>query len=211
MLNNKLSWDDHLFGNNRLINELRKRLFLLRKIKNRIPYNELFQVAKSTFVSKLAYGLVLFGSVKFANLDPSKSYMKKLQIIQNKMLRTISSKFMKTEDFGTKKLCMHYDILSINQMTAYFTVLEFWKVINNKYNPLKYLVKELSDSQEIYHSTRFKEDGKIQPIYKNHNKPTFLSQGIKLWNLIGNDFREARKYSTAKRIAYKFSKTLPLQ
>lgn len=207
-INNRLSWKDHIYGKGKLIANLRLCSFMIRKMKYKIPTKELFQMAQATFCSKVNYGVAVYGNVNFDSNSKGTSSMRRLQVIQNNMLRMVSSKFMKRREWGTSRLCNHYGILSRNQSAAKCILLEYWKVVKHDNHPLKDLI---FNEKEIMEKpiTRFRKALKIPPINPKIKRITFSNQAIKLWNMGPNEFRHTGKYSEAKRIAKVFAKTLP--
>ena len=85
-INNKLNWKDHL---NYLKPQLRKTMMVLRRMKYRIPHAELRRIAISLFLSKIRYGLTVYGTAKLRQEDTLPDTTKDLQIVTNTMMRMI--------------------------------------------------------------------------------------------------------------------------
>ena len=63
MMEDSQKWQNHITGKGGVIPSLNKRLFLLRRLKNRLNPKHLKRVTESIFNSKLRYGLQLIGKV----------------------------------------------------------------------------------------------------------------------------------------------------
>ena len=133
-INNKLTRDSHYAGNGKLMSQLRKRMFILNRIKGRVPKDQLLQLARAIFVSKLTYGSAVFSHIQI-KAEKKVKHIRNLQVLQNKMLRLISLKHMPRIEWGTKRLCEKYNQLSINQLYVRIKLLEFWKIIHQTKNP----------------------------------------------------------------------------
>ena len=56
---------------------------------------------------------------------------------------------------------------------------------------------------------RFKAQRKITKGYRKEVSPTFIENGINMWNLAPAELRLADKYHEAKKISHEFVKSLP--
>ena len=206
-INNKLNWDSHYAGKGKLMSQLRQRMFILKRIKGRVPKHQLLQLARAIFITKLTYGSAVFSHIRI-NTEKKEKHIGKLQVLQNKMLRMLSINHMPRMEWGTQRLCEKYNQLSINQLYAKIKVLEFWKIMKQTKNPLKSLIPQENQSRDT--RTRFQEDLKLQPVRKAGIKSdTFVQQAISLWNMAPKQLRETNKYTTAKKIADEFVKSIP--
>ena len=62
---------------------------VLRRMKNRIPNSELRKLAIGIFLSKIQYGITVYGIAKLKPEDNFPNSTKSLQIIANNMMRVI--------------------------------------------------------------------------------------------------------------------------
>ena len=111
-INNKLTWQSHIIGPEKLLSNLRRRMFMLKQTKGRIPQKNLLEVARAIFISKWQYGISVYGIFRAKEEQPKSKAMNKIQVLQNHMLRMLSLKLMPTIKWGTKKLCEYYGVLS---------------------------------------------------------------------------------------------------
>ena len=89
-INSDFKWHDHV---NKISIELKQRLGLLRRIKQRIPVNKLIIVAEAIFNSKIRYGIAVYLKPIYEKEDLKGDILSentsKLQTLQNKMIRSI--------------------------------------------------------------------------------------------------------------------------
>ena len=89
-INSEFNWSNHI---DNISIELNQRIGLLRRIKQRIPKNKLIIIAEAIFNSKLRYGIAVYLNPIFDKEDLKVNKLsenaRKLQVLQNKMLRTI--------------------------------------------------------------------------------------------------------------------------
>ena len=57
IINNTLTWRDHVFGKHGLLNDLNRRLFHVKRLSHNVRRERLKTVAHGIWVSKLRYGL----------------------------------------------------------------------------------------------------------------------------------------------------------
>ena len=89
-LNSDFNWNTHI---DKISIELKKRIGLLRRIKQRIPRNKLVIVAEAIFNSKIRYGIAVYITPIFDEEDLKLKKLSKnasaLQTLQNSMIRLI--------------------------------------------------------------------------------------------------------------------------
>ena len=84
------TWIAHITGTGGIIPMLNKRLFLIRRLRNKINTDCLRKVAESIYTSKIRYGLQLCSKIRWSEQDPKEGIMKDLQKTQNKLLRFLN-------------------------------------------------------------------------------------------------------------------------
>ena len=111
--------------------ELKKRIGLLRRIKNRIPRNKLVIIAEAIFNTKLRYGISLYLNPIFEEEDLKMKKLSenatKLQVLQNDMLRVILGIDIR-KHVNMKKVRENIKMMSINQLSCYHTLLEAYNM-----------------------------------------------------------------------------------
>ena len=82
-----LTQNSTFLGKNELLQALNKRLFIIIRISNHIPKDNLKLVANSMWMLKMRYGLQLTNKVRLSEDDKKSKDIKATQIAQNKLLR----------------------------------------------------------------------------------------------------------------------------
>ena len=73
-------WDKQINGKNGVIPSLNSRLYLIKRMKNKINPDRLKKVANGIWTSKLRYGLQLYSKVRTNCQDPTNLNMDRLQV-----------------------------------------------------------------------------------------------------------------------------------
>ena len=82
------------------------------------------------FTSKIRYGLQLYGKVRLSEQDPENTELKSIQLVQNKLLRTLNGTRVK-DKISTRSLLNKFNMLAVNQLNAQIKLLEMWKNIHS--------------------------------------------------------------------------------
>ena len=128
VLNNKLTWQNHLYAdkdNMGLEPQLSKRLGMLKRLSKYMSKEKLRYFSSGIFYSKLNYCLPVFGNI--FGLDKYKEENRRyfsftvkdnhnLQVLQNKLNKLLLNAQYNT---STADLLQQTDSLSIHQMVAY--------------------------------------------------------------------------------------------
>ena len=140
VVNNVLTWKNHIYGdveNEGLIQQLSKRLGMLKLMSKYMKKENLKYFADGMFYSKLIYCLPLFGNVigveeyKEENSRHQSFTAKdnqKLQVLQNKLCRLLLDA---RYDTPTETLLKQTNSLSVQQMIAYHTALLAHKIVKS--------------------------------------------------------------------------------
>ena len=128
VINSNLDWTTHV---EKLCSTLKKRISLLRRIKERVNSEKLDMIADAIFTSKLRYGIAVYSSPKFEfnnmeqAMDPN---IAKLQVIQNDLLRMQMGHTLK-DHTNMQKLRETQKIMSVNQISCYHVAIEMSSII----------------------------------------------------------------------------------
>ena len=200
---NDLSWSAHLYGNGLsgkektvgLLTQLSQRVGILKRLKSFTQPKQFSSILNGLFTSKLTYGIQIFGNVwglptmdaenrKFSSF--TKEDNRRLQVLQNKVLRLKTGLDRYTP---TNLLVKISEELSVQQLTAYHTLMTVFKAIRFK-KPL-YLFNKLELRQPI--------DNQVFPHRQLNNvyikagltisRGGTLFRGAKLWNLLSDDLK----------------------
>ena len=156
VLNNKLTWENHMYGdmdNQGLIPQLSKRLGMLKRLSRYMGKEKLRYFASGLFYSKLSYCLPVFGNI--FSQDTYKSENRRylsftvkdnnnLQVLQNKLNKLLLNAENSTP---TADLLQQTGSLSIHQMVAYQTAVSTYKIVKSgkpSYIAAKMKVRELN-------------------------------------------------------------------
>ena len=85
-------------------------------------------------MSKLRYGLALFGPAKLKEQESESRTAQNLKIAFNKVLRLICGKKLRDKE-PIEKIVKETGWLSLNQLSAEVRLIELCKVINNPESP----------------------------------------------------------------------------
>ena len=170
-----------------LIPKLSKRAGIIWKLSYMMPKDRLKTMAEGIFFSLLTYGIQVYGGVwglDTLNFDETRnrSFTKEdnnsLQVIMNKVLRSLTGLPRETP---IKLLLEKSGYLSIQQLTAYHTLVTTFKVLQNK-EPL-YIYESLFQSRNSSDRTRASTD--FHPIYNlSTTRQSFMYRTQKLFNLL---------------------------
>ena len=188
-LNSDFGWNTHV---DKISIELKKRIGLLRRIKNRVPQNKLVIIANAIFNSIIRYGIAVYLKPVFDEEDVKEKKLSKnaknLQTLQNLMLRVIFG-FSKTQHINMQKLREKIELMSVNQMCVYHTILEAHNInVNSSSEQIKL---KWSHQHEVKYFFRSEARNDQKVPEKPTSKCTgFSYYGAKLYNKIPCDIRK---------------------
>ena len=206
-MNYLLKWNNQIRGKGGVIPALNTRLYLIKRMKNKINVDRLRKVANSIWGSKLRYGLQLYAKVRMNLQDQLNPNIEKLQVAQNKLARVLENVNL-SDKMPTKTLLANQKMLSVNQTAAQIKLSEVWKAINIKGFPIK--VKKQMTTQDA-RITRGVTFGKL--IEEGSSKLTinsFVGDAIRLWNNAPEEIKKTKSIYSAKLEINKFVRTLPI-
>ena len=83
-------WESQIFGKGGVLSALNSRLYIIRRLKSHLSMKSIIKVVDGLFTSKIRYGLQLYGKVRLGQEDPKCEIFKKIQEVQNNMLRLLN-------------------------------------------------------------------------------------------------------------------------
>ena len=125
-VSNELNWSKHT---EELEDELRFRLYKLRRIEQCIPKSLLKRVADGIFNSLLRYGLGIFCPIRTQETDPVPSCISGIRTIFNDVLRLLCNSRREQHD-SIKSMLDKVGWLSINQLACQVRLVETWKALH---------------------------------------------------------------------------------
>ena len=115
-----LTWNSHIStGEKALLPSIRQLLGSLKYISGQVPIKSKIILANSLIMSKLVYGIALWGGTYEFNV-------KKLQAVVNKTARWASNSSRRTKTTVLMERC---GWLTVRELIKYHTVLTLWKVL----------------------------------------------------------------------------------
>ena len=187
IINNTMTWQDHLHGNKEnkgLLSKLSQRAGLIRKLSHLMPPKQLRTMSNGIFFSLLSYGIRVYGSVsglsmyaegtgRYQALTREDSHQ--IQRIMNVVLRSLTKL---SKDTPIRVLLESSGFLSFHQICAYFTINTAHRIIQNK-EPTR-LYQALLEHKPTAERPRRQEFS--QSRYKlSISKESFVYQAAKLY------------------------------
>ena len=90
-----LKWKTQIYGRGGVLSSLNSRLYILRRLQNHLSKKAVLKMVDGIFNSKIRYGLQLLGRVRLATLDPVCADFREIQLVQNKLLRSLNGTSLK--------------------------------------------------------------------------------------------------------------------
>ena len=207
LINNKMTWEHHLYGNDDhkgLIPKLSQRSTIIWKLAKIMPKKRLKMISEGIFFSLLNYCIEIYGNVW--GLDTyddqarkstafTKEDSMKLQIIVNKVLRSLTGLDRETHVTTLHKTSGQ---LSVHQRCALSTITAVHKAIKEK--------------QPAYSHTKFQPDplntrnvGASRVEYKlSLSRGSYYYRGSRLYNQLPEVLTQSVNHSVFKKEAKKW-------
>ena len=200
-------WNTQIYGKGGTLSSLSSRMFIVKRIQNQVGKKSIKKIVDSLYMSKIRYGLPLFGKIKWKENDTQEKWLTDLQLNQNKMLRYMNGTKL-IDKISSKSILKKHDILSVNQLNAQIKLLDIWKASNIDNYPTKLTRLEANDERI---STRAVSSGNlVEKGVSITSKNTFYNDAIKAWNLAPVSIKQCKTLWSAKNEIKKFVKTLPI-
>ena len=200
-------WKNQIRGKGGVLAALNSRLYILRRMRNHLTKRAILKLVDGIFISKVRFGVQLYGTVRTSNTDTECRDLRSIQLVQNKLLRSLNNTKL-SDRVSTAYLLEKFNMLTVNQINAQAKLLEVWKALNVPKYPLK--IKKQSENHE---GTRTRADKKERPCEIGRStltRKTCVSDAIRLWNLSPDSIKESKSVYKAKTEIKRFVKTLPM-
>ena len=112
-----LKWKTQIFGKGGLISSLNSRMYIINRLKSHLSMKSVTRLVDGLFTSKIRYGLQLMGKVRTRNEDPECATFKAIQIVQNRLLRSLNGTQIK-DRVPTQQLLTKFNMSSVNQINV---------------------------------------------------------------------------------------------
>ena len=203
-IDDDMKWKTHM---QKLVVNLDRRLFQVRRMVGKISNKGLKKVADSIWTSKLRYGLQLLQEVRTKEEQLKNAGMSLIQKAQNRLLRTLNRK-KRIDHVSITDMLESTNLLSVNQLAAQIKLVEMWKSATQEKYPVKMERMRSGENERVTRGSKgikFKEK-KRTTLRKN----SFIGDGAKLWNNAPETIRNAKSIDSAKKAIKTYCKTLPI-
>ena len=159
-------------------------------------------------MSKIRYGLPLYGIVKQTTIDESGQIMGDIQKLVNKVMRMITRTTL-----GDRKSIPHLikesGIQGVNSMCAQSILLEMKRGLSSD---IPFITESLKEAGEHLCQTRAASRGDLNSFlaHSKKEKQSFLFQGQTLWNQLPENIRHLKSHHQFKNCVKIFSHSLPV-
>ena len=173
-LDENLNWDTHI---NEICNRLKALFHVFYSIRDFLSKEDIKTIYYTLIYSRIKYGITIFG-------HDCKSKVKKLQTLQNQLLKVLSHKNYR---FSTEQLHKEFKLMTVENITKHETLSFVHKFI---YNCLPPVFKEYFKPLNHTHGTR-NRDQTLE--IKAHSSVIAANSvqimGAKLWNSLSNEYK----------------------
>ena len=201
-INADLKWDTHI---KEISSELKKRMGILRRIKQKVPEDKLIIIADAIFNSIIRYGIAVYLVPTYEKEDlkarklSSETY--DLQVLQNKMLRLVHGLRISNR-VNMLELRKKIKMMSVNQMSIYHTIMEVFNIIHNKSS------EQISNKYSHHgrHSLRKNTNNfiRVPELHEHRNCTGFTYCGAKIFNSLPIKTRETQDRNVFKTLVKKW-------
>ena len=221
------SWNTYLYGNGEagasksvdLLSQLSQRIGMLKNLSKYMIPIQLNSLINGLFTSKLLYCLPLYCNVwGIPSMDDTnrrfsaftREDMRRLQVLQSRVLRLKCQ----NHDINTPtvELVKSSGDLSINQLGAFYTILQVFKTIHS--GQPKYLAKKLNIRRPNPSHIFLQRQSNTIHVKNNLSlsRSGFVYRGAQLWNLLPLDLRASTDLGAFKReLRSWISSTVPVK
>ena len=190
IIDEELSWRKHY---NYIANKLSKATGILCRIRHYIDKKTLINLYYSFVYPYLKYGITAWG-------NQTKSILRKLQIIQNKIIRIMDFKILK----DCVKMISMYKSMKILQIQDIYELemAKFMHSFHHKRLPSVFdnYFKYLSLQHHYITRSTSNKNLYLQRMKTHRGLTSFSYNGIKIWNKIPINIKLLSKYSFNRRI-----------
>ena len=185
-IDKNLNWNDHV---STLCAKISPKIGLLRKLKYKIPKDQLITIYQSIIQPHFDYAISVWGQT-------SKSNINALQRLQNRAARIITGIYDWTE--SVSKLITALGWMTIEQRVKYFTLILTYKCLNGK--APSYLTDTFTIHESVY-NTRLCDGFNLTPPKVNIElfKHSFLFTGSVGFNSLPKHLKQCSTLTAFKK------------
>ena len=201
ILDENLTWNNHI---NELSSKLKRLFHIFYNIRNYLRKDNITTIYYALIYSRIKYGISVYGQA-------CDSKFKKIQTLQNKLLKVLSSK---NYQFSTDMLHNEFDILKIKDIIKQETITFVHKFSSNSLPPV---FDDYFETLASNHNRNTRHGSHLLKIINhttNFSAASMKIQGAKVWNRLDTNlkvitnlknFRNKFKYS---RLPYENTQVL---
>ena len=170
-------WKAQIHGRGGVISSLHSRFYIIRRMRSHLSMKAVLKLVDGLFMSKVRYGLQLYGKVRRSEDSPRCEDYKSIQKVQNDLMRYLTGSQLK-DKVSIRSLLDKLNMVSVNQLNAQIKLLEMWKTIHIEDYPLKL---QQQDAREGMATTRAATKGQPRDIGRTQlTQTTCISDAIKV-------------------------------
>ena len=194
-IDDTLTWSHHI---DTIYSKLLKYIGIFYKIRSKLPWSILRNIYFAFVYPHILYGIEIYANT-------SSTHLKKLIIMNNKLLRILQNKPHK---FPVKDLYLNFDTLAIPDLHIFQLLIVVHKFLHHKHLLPNAFVNYFTLNSSIHmHNTRVRENLHLASVSKDYGKRTVNYKASKLWNQLPPSFKE---FSSVKHFKNKLKKFLQL-
>jgi len=205
IVNNNLTWQDHVYEKGGLLSSVRYRVGTLRRLSYQILLSYLPRIASAIIGAKIRYGIAVYGAVRKNASEPITTANKDLQVALNDAMR-IATNCRLTDRVSVSDLISRTGIESVNRMSAQSKIMLAWQATKVPDSPLRDLFPEVSTEAALRSKARGDFRTSAKTSLGQRNLP---DSAIQIWNQTPPELRRCHKKNTAKFECKKFVSSLP--
>ena len=200
-------WKTQIYGKGGVISSLNSRIYMLRRLKSHLTMKSILKLVDGLFMSKIRYGLQLYGKVRMSAEDAVSGDIQALQKTQNDLLRMLNGTNVK-DGVSIESMLSKFKLDSVNRLNARIKLLEVWKAKNIMGYPLQ-ISQQSTNNQRV--NTRADNNERPVEIGKSTlTQKTCISDAIRVWNKAPESVTSCMSEYQAKKKIKEFIKTLPI-
>ena len=208
MVNNNLTWNEHVFAKGGLLSSVNQRVGALRRLSYHVPRKFLPEIATALIASKIRYGIEIYGGIRVKEEDPLSASSKDLQIALNEGMR-VAVGVRKRDRVRIADLTKQTGIQSVNRMAAEASLSLIWRSINVESSPLTAVIPRVVNMTG--RSSRSETRGDLQSVaVTSLGRRNFPEPAVGLWNSAASTVKAAASKRSAKTAIKNFVNNLPL-
>ena len=205
-IDNALTWENHVDS---VINRIQQGMGLLKHLATKLPKQMFTPVTHGLVLSKLRYGLAVYGDVRIEEGDPTPGRMRKLQVALNRIARFLTG--IRLQDkIKTEELLQRAKLPHVNQMAAEQKLGETFRAGKTEIPGVTDNITLVS-SKEHAMTTRGQVEGNIMLMKgETYRRDGFLHKAVRLWNALPTETKLEEDTKKFKKGVKTFSKRLPM-